>query len=266
MQAGRRGASSTSQGRESTSFNHEFQSDPGFSWTSTYAARSPPKVSKNGKSSRSFWEVVDTITGGCTSCFAPRQSKIKERHVKPSNDGHDISISSSKLTFLSWFINQTSISAVTKSLIILWSLHTNNIRYIYISKLDVVGFLGFAVHEKCNTAELQHNIRTESIWIKIVIWVIKAVWHDSFSLTRPTWACRYSHQEFREAPTLLFLIDLEYRYNSAKYLVHVWFFYWRQMSFKNQQAYITTQLSIVLYLTINCSIVQAKRLRVIYCK
>uniref|UniRef100_A0A0D9YHD6 non-specific serine/threonine protein kinase n=1 Tax=Oryza glumipatula TaxID=40148 RepID=A0A0D9YHD6_9ORYZ len=43
MQAGRRGASSTSQGRESTSFNHEFQSDPGFSWTSTYAARSPPK-------------------------------------------------------------------------------------------------------------------------------------------------------------------------------------------------------------------------------
>uniref|UniRef100_A0A0D3EWB4 non-specific serine/threonine protein kinase n=1 Tax=Oryza barthii TaxID=65489 RepID=A0A0D3EWB4_9ORYZ len=56
MQAGRRGASSTSQGRESTSFNHEFQSDPGFSWTSTYAARSPPKVSKNGKSSRSFWE------------------------------------------------------------------------------------------------------------------------------------------------------------------------------------------------------------------
>ncbi|XP_052162052.1 calmodulin-binding receptor-like cytoplasmic kinase 2 isoform X1 [Oryza glaberrima] len=94
MQAGRRGASSTSQGRESTSFNHEFQSDPGFSWTSTYAARSPPKVSKNGKSSRSFWEVVDTITGGCTSCFAPRQSKIKEGHVKPSNDGHDISISS----------------------------------------------------------------------------------------------------------------------------------------------------------------------------
>ncbi|XP_015699263.1 calmodulin-binding receptor-like cytoplasmic kinase 2 isoform X1 [Oryza brachyantha] len=93
MRAARHREFSTTQGRESTSFNHEFQSDPGFSWTSTYAARSP-KLSKKGKSSKSFWEVVDPITRACTNCFAPRQSKIQEGHVKPSNDGHDISISS----------------------------------------------------------------------------------------------------------------------------------------------------------------------------
>ncbi|KAL5228261.1 hypothetical protein ABZP36_016526 [Zizania latifolia] len=90
MQAARHRAFSTSQGREFTSFNNEFQSDPGFSWTSTYAARSP-KVNKKGRSSRSFW---DRIAEACTNCFAPRQSKIKEGHDKPSYDAHDVSIGS----------------------------------------------------------------------------------------------------------------------------------------------------------------------------
>lgn len=141
MQAGRRGASSTSQGRESTSFNHEFQSDPGFSWTSTYAARSPPKVSKNGKSSRSFWEVVDTITGGCTSCFAPRQSKIKEGHVKPSNDGHDISISSSTRT-----------RNLEKHLLSCFSLILN----IDIIQLSTLSMYGSFIEDKCLSKTNKH--------------------------------------------------------------------------------------------------------------
>lgn len=101
MQEARPRAFSTSHGRDLSGFNHEFQSDPGFSRTSTYTARSRI-VDKKVKSSRSSRKVAAAIAGVCTNCFAPRQSKIRESHNKPSNDGHDVSISSSKLTFHSW--------------------------------------------------------------------------------------------------------------------------------------------------------------------
>ncbi|KAL6840184.1 hypothetical protein ACP4OV_029994 [Aristida adscensionis] len=75
------------------SFNNQFQSDPGFSRTSTYTARSRV-VNKRVRSSRSFWEVADAIAWSCSNCFAPRPSKLKEGHEIPPNGGHDVSISS----------------------------------------------------------------------------------------------------------------------------------------------------------------------------
>ncbi|XP_062207468.1 calmodulin-binding receptor-like cytoplasmic kinase 2 isoform X2 [Phragmites australis] len=76
-----------------SSFNHEFQSDPGFSMTSTYTPRSRV-VNKQVRSSRSFCEGARAIAGSCANCFAPRRSKVEEGHEKPPVDGHDVSISS----------------------------------------------------------------------------------------------------------------------------------------------------------------------------
>ncbi|KAL6614153.1 hypothetical protein ACP70R_036423 [Stipagrostis hirtigluma subsp. patula] len=92
MQAARNRAFPTGHGGLS-SFNHELQSDHGFSRTSNYTARSRV-VNKKARSSRSLQEVADAIAGSCANCFAPRPSKPKEGHENLPNDGHDVSISS----------------------------------------------------------------------------------------------------------------------------------------------------------------------------
>ncbi|XP_062226322.1 calmodulin-binding receptor-like cytoplasmic kinase 2 isoform X2 [Phragmites australis] len=91
MQAGHNRAFTTGHGGFS-SFNHEFQSDPGFSVTSTYTPRS--RVVNKVRSSRSFWEVAGAIVGSCANCSAPRRFKVKEGHENPPTDGHDVSVSS----------------------------------------------------------------------------------------------------------------------------------------------------------------------------
>ncbi|KAJ1286250.1 hypothetical protein BS78_03G338900 [Paspalum vaginatum] len=76
-------------------FNSEFQSEAGFSWTSTYAPRSHA-VNKKARSSRSFLERVAAVAGSCTNCFAPPRSEIMEAHENPPRseiDVQDVSIS-----------------------------------------------------------------------------------------------------------------------------------------------------------------------------
>lgn len=75
--------------------NSEFQSETGFSWTSTYTPRSHA-VNKKPRSSRSFQERVAAIAGSCANCFVPPQSEIKEAHENPPRseiDGQDVSVS-----------------------------------------------------------------------------------------------------------------------------------------------------------------------------
>ena len=105
MQAARNRASAspTSHGGFS-GFNSEFQSDPGFSWTSTYTPRSRV-VNKKVRSSRSIWGKAAAIAGSCANCFAPPRSEINEAHENPPINGQDVSISPSKLTFFSSFIH-----------------------------------------------------------------------------------------------------------------------------------------------------------------
>ncbi|CAL4973096.1 unnamed protein product [Urochloa decumbens] len=91
MQAARNRASPIGHGTFS-GFNSEFQSDPGFSWTSTYTPRSRV-VNKKVRSSRSIRGKVATITASCANCFAPPRSEIKEAHENPPIDGQDVSIS-----------------------------------------------------------------------------------------------------------------------------------------------------------------------------
>lgn len=94
MQAARHRALSTGHGGGLSASNHEFQTDPVFSRTSTYTAPSSVPEEK-ARSRKSFWEEAATmIAGACTNCFAPRQSKIREGHVKPSEDAHDLSTNS----------------------------------------------------------------------------------------------------------------------------------------------------------------------------
>lgn len=103
MQAARNRASPTGHGGFS-GFNSEFhQSDPGFSWTSTYTPRSRV-VNKKVRSSRSIRGKVAALAGSCTKCFAPPRSEIKEAHENTPIDGQDVTISPSKLTFFSPFI------------------------------------------------------------------------------------------------------------------------------------------------------------------
>ncbi|KAF8717032.1 hypothetical protein HU200_026142 [Digitaria exilis] len=72
-------------------FNSEFQSDPGFSWTSTYTPRSH-EVNKKARSSRSFRERLVKIARPCANCFVSTPSEIKEAHEIPSTDVHDASM------------------------------------------------------------------------------------------------------------------------------------------------------------------------------
>uniref|UniRef100_A0ACD5XF95 Uncharacterized protein n=1 Tax=Avena sativa TaxID=4498 RepID=A0ACD5XF95_AVESA len=71
----------------------EFQIEPGISRIPTYTARSS-MADKKPRRTRSSWEAAAAIAGACTNCFAPLQSKIREGHVKPSDDAHDVSTSS----------------------------------------------------------------------------------------------------------------------------------------------------------------------------
>ncbi|XP_051226658.1 calmodulin-binding receptor-like cytoplasmic kinase 2 isoform X2 [Lolium perenne] len=74
--------------------NLEFQIKPGISRTPTYTARSN-MADKKARGTSSFWEAAATIiAGACANCFAPHRSKIREGHVKPSEDAHDVSTSS----------------------------------------------------------------------------------------------------------------------------------------------------------------------------
>ncbi|KAM0840029.1 hypothetical protein ACQ4PT_059937 [Festuca glaucescens] len=85
MQAARHGDPSAS--------NLEFQIEPGISRTPTYTASSDMADKKAGRT-RSFWEAAATmIAEACTNCSAPHRSKIREGHVKPSEDAHDVSTS-----------------------------------------------------------------------------------------------------------------------------------------------------------------------------
>lgn len=103
MQAARNRTSPTGHGGFS-GFNSEFQSDPGFSWTSTYAhAPRSPMVNRKARSSISFRERVTAILGSWAKCFTPR-SKIKEAHENTPIERQDVSASPSKLTLLSSFI------------------------------------------------------------------------------------------------------------------------------------------------------------------
>jgi hypothetical protein len=96
MQAGRHGDLSAS--------NLEFQIKPDISRTPTYTARSN-MADKKARGTSLFWEAAATmIAGACANCFAPHRSKIREGHVKPSEDAHDVSTSSSKFSFLPLFI------------------------------------------------------------------------------------------------------------------------------------------------------------------
>lgn len=103
MQAVRNRASPTGHG-VFPGFNSEFQSDPGFSWTSTYTPRSHV-VNKKARSSRSFRERVVAIARPCANCFASTRSEIKEAHEIPPTDVHDVSMSPSKPTVLFSFVN-----------------------------------------------------------------------------------------------------------------------------------------------------------------
>ena len=103
MQAARNRASPTSHGGFS-GFDSEFQSDPGFSWTSTYTPRSRV-VNKKVRSSRSIRGKAAAIVGSCANCFAPPRSETNEAHENPPINGQDVSISPSKLTFFSSFIH-----------------------------------------------------------------------------------------------------------------------------------------------------------------
>ncbi|TKW17767.1 hypothetical protein SEVIR_5G389500v4 [Setaria viridis] len=92
MLAARNRASPTGHGGFS-GFNSEFhQSDPGFSWTSTYTPRSRV-VNKKVRSSRSIRGKVAALAGSCTKCFAPPRSEIKEAHENTPIDGQDVTIS-----------------------------------------------------------------------------------------------------------------------------------------------------------------------------
>ncbi|PAN27539.1 hypothetical protein PAHAL_5G087900 [Panicum hallii] len=91
MQVARNRASPTSHGGFS-GFNSEFQSDPGFSWTSTYTPRSRV-VNKKVRSSRSIRGKAAAIAGSCANCFAPPRSEIDEAHENPPINGQDVSIS-----------------------------------------------------------------------------------------------------------------------------------------------------------------------------
>ena len=101
MQAARNRTSPTGHGGFS-GFNSEFQSDPGFSWNSTYTPRSRI-VNTKARSSISFRERVAALFGSWANCFTPR-SEIKEAHENPPIERQDVSASPSKLTFLSSFI------------------------------------------------------------------------------------------------------------------------------------------------------------------
>lgn len=98
MQAARDRTSPAGHGGFS-GFNSESQSDPGFSWTSTYTPRSR-MVNRKARSSISFRERVAAILGSCANCFTPRP-EVKEAHENPPIEAHDVSASPSKLTFLS---------------------------------------------------------------------------------------------------------------------------------------------------------------------
>ncbi|KAE8796872.1 receptor protein kinase precursor, putative,expressed [Hordeum vulgare] len=94
MQAARHRALSTGHGGGLSASNHEFQTGPVISRASTYGTR-PSVPGEKARSGGSFWEEAATmIAGACTNCFPPRQPKIREGHVKPSEDAHDLSTSS----------------------------------------------------------------------------------------------------------------------------------------------------------------------------
>ncbi|OQU87874.1 hypothetical protein SORBI_3003G358800 [Sorghum bicolor] len=87
MQAARNRKSPTGHGGFS-GFNSEFQTDPGFSWTSTYTPRSH-MVNRKARSSVSFRERVTEILGSWANCFTPR-SEIKEAHENPPIEPQDV--------------------------------------------------------------------------------------------------------------------------------------------------------------------------------
>uniref|UniRef100_A0A8R7PX65 Protein kinase domain-containing protein n=1 Tax=Triticum urartu TaxID=4572 RepID=A0A8R7PX65_TRIUA len=94
MRAARHRALGTGHGGDLSASNHEFQKDPVFSRASTYTVRSGV-AEKKARSRGSFWEEAATmIARACTSCFAPRESKIREGPVKTPEDAHDVSTSS----------------------------------------------------------------------------------------------------------------------------------------------------------------------------
>lgn len=94
MQAARHRALSTGHGGGLSASNHEFQTGPVISRASTYGTR-PSVPGEKARSGGSFWEEAATmIAGACTNCFPPRQPKIREGHVKSSEDAHDLSTSS----------------------------------------------------------------------------------------------------------------------------------------------------------------------------
>ncbi|XP_066315392.1 calmodulin-binding receptor-like cytoplasmic kinase 2 [Miscanthus floridulus] len=90
MQAARNRTSPTGHGGFS-GFNSEVQSDPGFSWTSTYTPRSR-MVNRKARSSISFRERVTAILRSWAKCFTPR-SEIKEAHENPPIERQDVSAS-----------------------------------------------------------------------------------------------------------------------------------------------------------------------------
>ncbi|PWZ33418.1 putative anion transporter 3, chloroplastic [Zea mays] len=92
MQAARDRTSPAGHGGFS-GFNSESQSDPGFSWTSTYTPRSR-MVNRKARSSISFRERVAAILGSCANCFTPRP-EVKEAHENPPIEAHDVSASPS---------------------------------------------------------------------------------------------------------------------------------------------------------------------------
>ncbi|KAF7038624.1 hypothetical protein CFC21_048784 [Triticum aestivum] len=93
MQASRHRALRTGHGGDLSASNHKFQTDPVFSRTSTYTPPSSVPEEK-ARSRKSFWEEAATTIAGACNCFAPRQSEIREGHVKPSEDAPDVSTSS----------------------------------------------------------------------------------------------------------------------------------------------------------------------------
>ncbi|KAF7031625.1 hypothetical protein CFC21_042929 [Triticum aestivum] len=94
MRAARHRALSSGHGGDLSASNHEFQTDPVFYRASTYTPPSSVPEEK-ARSRKSFWEeAATTIAGACTNCLAPRQSEIREGHVKSSEDAHDVSTSS----------------------------------------------------------------------------------------------------------------------------------------------------------------------------
>ncbi|KAM3352602.1 hypothetical protein ACQJBY_024062 [Aegilops geniculata] len=93
MRAARHRALSTGHGGDLPASNHEFQTDPVFSRTSTYTPPSSVPGEK-ARSRKSFREEAATMIAGACNCFAPRHSEIREGHVKPSEDARDVSTSS----------------------------------------------------------------------------------------------------------------------------------------------------------------------------